>query len=234
MNVSDHSSAQSFLLAATLSPTTANNYFTVAVTSPAAAEDEPCLIRAACRYCSDLSACAPQMENLKELDAQNATMHRAQVEYTCPLGMEFEPQKPPKIISGKCKTTDGSEDPGQPCVFPFVYNQTLYNGCTTAGSSADPWCSTALDARGVYVAGRWGTCEPACPAHVATSPKQAVSCEWSGQWSPSDQLGKCVCKCSLSVPNAPNSNDVCLSQGSAACPHRSPRPTTSWSATSPR
>ena len=94
MNVSVHSSAQSFLLAASLSSTTVHNYFTVTVTSPAEAEDEPCLIRAACRYCSDLSACSPQMESLNELDAQNATMHRAQVEYTCPRGMEFEPQKP--------------------------------------------------------------------------------------------------------------------------------------------
>ena len=102
-------------------------------------------------------------------------------------------------VSGICKTTKWSVDAGETCVFPFVFNGTLYNGCTRVDNKNVAWCATAVDTKGVRVAGRWGNCEPGCPDHEATSPTREIRCEWSGAWSPSDRLGKCVCELSLPV-----------------------------------
>ena len=99
-----------------------------------------------------------------------------------------------KHALGICKTTKWSVDAGETCVFPFVFNGTLYNGCTRVDNKNVAWCATAVDTKGVRVAGRWGNCEPGCPDHEATSPTQQIRCEWSGAWSPSDRLGKCVCE----------------------------------------
>lgn len=36
---------------------------------------------------------------------------------------------------------------GEPCVFPFKYNNRLYNSCTTADGDAN-WCAIAVDSDG--------------------------------------------------------------------------------------
>ena len=95
--------------------------------------------------------------------------------------------------AGACETTMYSVDPSKPCVFPFVHNGTLYNGCTKDGNN-NAWCSTATDSTGVTISDKWGICDAGCPDHQATRPTQEIKCEWSGEWSPSDQLGTCVCK----------------------------------------
>ena len=79
-----------------------------------------------------------------------------------------------------CKTTSDSETPNKPCVFPFGYKLTLYNGCTDVDEGFY-WCSTKVEDisgglayahpynRHVHVDGNWGKCEPACPKGNDTS-----------------------------------------------------------------
>ena len=114
-------------------------------------------------------------------------------------GLGFELSDPKKLCfhvsgAGTCKTTDWTMDPGKPCVFPFVHKGVLYNGCTQVDNNNVAWCSTALDSTGVYISDRWGNCETGCPDHEGTSPTLEIECDWSGEWLPTDELGKCVCK----------------------------------------
>ena len=63
-------------------------------------------------------------------------------------------------------TTIGGPGVGQPCQFPFIYNDVARDGCIT---EADPegkaWCSTRVDAEGRHVAGgdHWAHCDATCP-----------------------------------------------------------------------
>eukprot|EP00808_Paulinella_micropora_P032100 g21753.t1 len=47
---------------------------------------------------------------------------------------------------------------GSACVFPFVYRGRTFTACTDYDSPSQPWCSTALDATGTYIPGKWGYC----------------------------------------------------------------------------
>ena len=67
-------------------------------------------------------------------------------------------------------TTIGGPDAGQPCQFPFIYNDVVRAGCIT---EADPegraWCSTKVDSEGRHVAGgdHWAHCHTGCPMSVS-------------------------------------------------------------------
>ena len=74
------------------------------------------------------------------------------------------------IVNGqmKCLTTSDSKDPRQPCIFPFKFKGTKYNGCPPYPEvPGRRWCSTAVDNWGNHVTGRFnfGFCEESCPHH---------------------------------------------------------------------
>jgi len=53
----------------------------------------------------------------------------------------------------------------KPCVFPFKYKGTVYEGCTTDHSeNNEPWCATAVDPEtGEALSGFWEDCGNGCP-----------------------------------------------------------------------
>ena len=56
----------------------------------------------------------------------------------------------------------------KPCIFPFIYNNKIYNGCTDINDlEGKQWCSTKVDAKGIHVGkGKyWGHCRPDCEDH---------------------------------------------------------------------
>ena len=54
---------------------------------------------------------------------------------------------------------------GEKCVFPFIYNETTYNGCAMDGLSRDhAWCATSVNDNGI-VDGHWGYCKAVCPRY---------------------------------------------------------------------
>ena len=64
--------------------------------------------------------------------------------------------------------TSGGADDGEPCIFPWYFNDepTLYTGCASPDSDG-PWCPTQLTTDGKYISGigKWGYCDfrlPAC------------------------------------------------------------------------
>ena len=61
--------------------------------------------------------------------------------------------------------TEGLEQGGKPCVFPFMYNEQLFYGCTYLDFEENerPWCSTAP----VFVDGEWAECSS--KLHPATT-----------------------------------------------------------------
>ena len=63
------------------------------------------------------------------------------------------------IIQG-CATKDGP-DANKACVFPFQYDGTSYNNCTTKDHD-QLWCATEVDADGDYIDGQWGNCNSNC------------------------------------------------------------------------
>ena len=74
------------------------------------------------------------------------------------------------VVNGqlKCLTTSDSKDPRQPCIFPFKFKGTKYNGCPPDPEVAGRrWCSTAVDNRGNHITGgnNFGFCEESCPHH---------------------------------------------------------------------
>ena len=66
------------------------------------------------------------------------------------------------FISKDC-TTEGGPSSNVPCVFPFLFNGTLYNHCALGGDGY--WCSTKVDSSGEHIEGKmfWGTCSEGCP-----------------------------------------------------------------------
>ena len=68
-----------------------------------------------------------------------------------------------KHLDGYCKTIEGN-DPGKPCVFPFIHKGTTYTTCTKSGkNSCKPWCSTKVDESGTHMEDNWGVCNRGCP-----------------------------------------------------------------------
>ena len=62
--------------------------------------------------------------------------------------------------------TVGGTDPGKPCIFPFKFRGTLYNGCTLDGKEpgdVNAWCSTVNDVYGNME--KWGDCGSDCNTH---------------------------------------------------------------------
>jgi len=53
---------------------------------------------------------------------------------------------------------------GKECIFPFKYEGSTYNTCTTAASeNGVAWCATEVDEEGVVVSNTWQDCEEGCP-----------------------------------------------------------------------
>jgi len=60
-----------------------------------------------------------------------------------------------------CKTVG---DSGKPCIFPFIYQNTTYDRCTSRDSdTGQPWCATAIDNEGYVIDYAWGDCDEGCP-----------------------------------------------------------------------
>merc|ERR1711894_188117 len=54
---------------------------------------------------------------------------------------------------------------GLSCVFPFRYNEIVYNSCTFVATSwgQGPWCSTETNSDGDHQIFNWGFCNEHCP-----------------------------------------------------------------------
>ena len=59
----------------------------------------------------------------------------------------------------ECKTVEGVN-----CVFPFIYANQTYTGCTDVDNGETRWCSTEVDEAGQYVTGMYGECSTNCPS----------------------------------------------------------------------
>ena len=60
-----------------------------------------------------------------------------------------------------------NDDPGKPCVFPFLTNGVTYNECVDGTSG--PWCATEVDTSGAVVDNKYGFCNAACPGGMTTT-----------------------------------------------------------------
>ena len=74
------------------------------------------------------------------------------------------------IFADSCITVGGAS-PNLPCVFPFKFNNVVYNNCTLMyahHTNNKTWCSTKVDANGVHMSnsGNWGNCGPDCEAET--------------------------------------------------------------------
>ena len=49
---------------------------------------------------------------------------------------------------------------GKACIFPFKFNNRLYNNCTTADGDPKSWCATSVNGDGVMTS--WGYCDSNC------------------------------------------------------------------------
>jgi len=66
-----------------------------------------------------------------------------------------------------CKTS------ASPCIFPFIWNKTTYNSCTSDGSEFS-WCALEVDSEGVVVGTKWGSCDMAtCADQVESDNREA-------------------------------------------------------------
>ena len=67
-----------------------------------------------------------------------------------------------------CKTirviSSFNPDPGKKCIFPFIYKDEKFNGCTQEDYNGTYWCPTELLADGSIQksSSKWGTCENKC------------------------------------------------------------------------
>ncbi len=63
-----------------------------------------------------------------------------------------------------CEVEENKTSTRQPCIFPFEFNKTLFNGCTTMFNPQNkPWCATKVDAEGTVIEGYRGHCHETCP-----------------------------------------------------------------------
>ena len=60
----------------------------------------------------------------------------------------------------------GGNRPNQQCMFPFIYDGTSYDECTTTDNNGIPWCSTKISPAGDFLAGEWGNCGIDCPGNL--------------------------------------------------------------------
>ena len=78
-------------------------------------------------------------------------------------------------IDDGCLTIRGPKI-GVKCVFPFLYNNKLYNGCTSENDSLEQlWCSTKVDENDNHVRGHWGYCNQNCKSHIPISTRIPTS-----------------------------------------------------------
>ena len=62
-----------------------------------------------------------------------------------------------------CNTTEE-----EPCVFPFLYNNTVQHKCTGEDNGGVLWCSTETDESGEHIPGKQGNCKQDCPTCTTT------------------------------------------------------------------
>ena len=65
----------------------------------------------------------------------------------------------------ECQTV-GGPDPGKSCIFPFKFQDKIYNECPfDPDDQSKTWCSTKVDSNGNHVVGqkKWGHCGASCP-----------------------------------------------------------------------
>ena len=69
------------------------------------------------------------------------------------------------FLNAECVTKSGAKS-GQACIFPFIFNGVVYNGCTLDNAGDNKaWCSVGTDADGVHVHSDWGHCPSSCKMH---------------------------------------------------------------------
>lgn len=56
-----------------------------------------------------------------------------------------------EAVKSQCSNTYLEDEDGDPCVFPFTYNNKQYTECTEVDSPGKPWCSTKSQYDGSYV-----------------------------------------------------------------------------------
>jgi len=89
-----------------------------------------------------------------------------------------------------CLTTD-EYDKNNKCIFPFTYNNVIYNKCIYNGF-LKPWCSTKTDNFGNHIVNKkyWGFCNKYCPV-------EENICEWWDWW------------CNFNILINEKSNNIC-------------------------
>ena len=61
------------------------------------------------------------------------------------------------------------------CVFPFIYKDVKYEGCSKADvPEGKLWCSTLTKENDIHVNENWGYCNPRhnCPVHETNEKKE--------------------------------------------------------------
>ena len=67
--------------------------------------------------------------------------------------------------NAECVTESGAKS-GQGCIFPFILNGAVYNGCTLDNAGDNKaWCSVGTDGDGVHINSDWGHCPSSCRMH---------------------------------------------------------------------
>lgn len=96
---------------------------------------------------------------LNDRDGNHLSDHWGFCSEGCPVHEEASSSE-----ATSCVTVDG-EDVGRACQFPFIYEDTEYDGCIYWDMDYF-WCSTENDENGVTLANKWGFCSNACPKHA--------------------------------------------------------------------
>ena len=60
------------------------------------------------------------------------------------------------FLGDVCRTENG-----QKCIFPFNYEGTTYNTCTSVDND-QPWCAYEVDSDATLVEGEWENCDNTC------------------------------------------------------------------------
>jgi hypothetical protein len=80
---------------------------------------------------------------------------------------EYEYEYENSEIPEKCLTTNDSTDPNKPCIFPFKFNDVVYEGCPTDLKDKNKrWCSTESNENNVENSEKWGYCSGYCPIEL--------------------------------------------------------------------
>ena len=64
-----------------------------------------------------------------------------------------------------------SPDPMKKCIFPFIFDEEEFNGCTKSGYNGVYWCPTQVLADGSLNqnSSKWGVCGSNCPKDGKTT-----------------------------------------------------------------